>query len=167
MTRAALAKERRFAPSDAEHRLWQQLRGNRMASYKLRRQVPIGNDSLGFVCYGLHVIVEVNGARHNGASHDVARDAWLTAQGFVVRFWNNEVFENLGGPLEPMLAQCEALPPFTRPVSRQGGWARSRLATKATKIDTGRARPSLALDGGVSEGEGDASTKSGSQRKRQ
>jgi len=32
---------------------------------------------------------------------DKKRDAWLNAEGYaVMRFWNNEVFENLDGILE-------------------------------------------------------------------
>jgi very-short-patch-repair endonuclease len=32
---------------------------------------------------------------------DKKREAWLNAEGFVVmRFWNNEVFENLDGVLQ-------------------------------------------------------------------
>jgi very-short-patch-repair endonuclease len=66
------------------------------AGCKFRRQVPIGNYIVDFVCLDRRVIVELDGGQHNEASHkkyDARRDAWLRSQGFeVLRFWNSDVF---------------------------------------------------------------------------
>jgi Protein of unknown function (DUF559) len=82
----------------------------------------------------------LDGGHHNRSASDVARDAWLTSQGFVVlRFWNNEVFENLEGVVERILVQLQAAPspqPLSgpRPPRRRGRGARRRRAVTAPAI---------------------------------
>lgn len=45
------------------------------------------------------LIVELDGGQHTEES-DGLRQAWLEQQGYrVLRFWNNEVVENLNGVL--------------------------------------------------------------------
>ncbi len=110
------ARSLRRASTDAEARLWGELRGNRLCGHGFRRQVPIGPYIADFVCFANRLIVEVDGEQHGFDTNrraDERRTAWLEAQGFrVVRFWNNEVLKEtgavcnaildaLGGPLEP------------------------------------------------------------------
>ena len=46
------------------------------------------------------------------------RDAWLSSQGFtVLRFWNNEVLQNLEGVLETIRVYCLRHPPLTPPIN--------------------------------------------------
>ena len=112
------AKSMRGKPTDAEHRLWQQLRAGRLQHYKFKRQQPMEKYIADFVCFEARLVVELDGGQHNGSSSDVVRDDWLKAQGFIVlRFWNNEVFENLAGVMERILAQLLALPPSLHPLS--------------------------------------------------
>jgi very-short-patch-repair endonuclease len=114
------ARTMRAKPTDAEHRLWQHLRAWRLPHFKFRRQQPLGNYIADFVCLEARLIVELDGGQHNGSASDIARDAWLTSQGFVVlRFWNNEVFENLEGVLERILVQLQAAP-SPQPLSPRG-----------------------------------------------
>ncbi len=172
------ARTMRAEPTDAEHRLWQHLRAGRLPGFKFRRQQPLGNYIVDFVCLEARLIVELDGGQHNGSVSDVARDSWLTSQGFVVlRFWNSDVFENLEGVVERILVQLQATPhPSPQPLSRKGRGARSRVRVRAP-IEHGIANESasfasLPLDGGVAtvsgqggtEGEGDASSKSGPQK---
>lgn len=46
-----------------------------------------------------HLVIEIDGGQHGGPD-DAARDAVLQAAGWrVLRYWNNEVVENLDGAL--------------------------------------------------------------------
>ena len=55
-----------------------------------------------FCCHESRLIVELDGGQHaENAAKDLARTQELEALGFhVLRFWNNEVFENIEGVLE-------------------------------------------------------------------
>ncbi len=98
------AKHLRLNMTDAETKLWQQLRAKRFENYKFRRQVPIGRYIVDFVCYANRLIVEVDGSQHDASEHDAIRDAWLKGQGFhVVRLWNNGVLTNMDGALLTIL----------------------------------------------------------------
>jgi very-short-patch-repair endonuclease len=78
-----------------------------------RRQVPIGPYFADFAHPGVRIVVEIDGGHHGKpgfAEKDARRDAWFLANGYrVLRFWNNEVRENLGGVIDTIL---HALPGF-------------------------------------------------------
>lgn len=115
------ARNMRAAPTDAEAILWRQLRAHRFAGYKFKRQQPIGNYIVDFVCLEAKVIIEVDGGQHNESSADMERDAWLVARGYhVLRFWNNEVTGNIDGVL---LTIFERLAPSPQPLPLEGGGA--------------------------------------------
>jgi very-short-patch-repair endonuclease len=98
----------RRQPTDAEHRLWQLLRAKRSHGWKFRRQQPIGRYIADFACHAARLIVEVDDGQH-GNTADVQRDRWFTAQGFrVLRFWNNDVFNNEEGILTSIHSALEA-----------------------------------------------------------
>ena len=98
----AFAKLLRRNSSDAEKRLWRQLRDRQIEGYKFRRQIPLGIYVVDFVCFEARLVVEVDGGQHNmRRDHDERRTAWLNSQGFkVLGFWNNEVFETSDSVLE-------------------------------------------------------------------
>jgi very-short-patch-repair endonuclease len=99
----------RSEPTPAEHRLWQILRAKRLAGYKFKRQLPIDCYIVDFVCLARRLIVEADGGQHNDNASDLKRDAHLTAQGFrVLRFWNNDIFENQEGVLTSILYALQA-----------------------------------------------------------
>lgn len=85
--------------TDAEQHLWRHLRLRQIEEHKFRRQHPIGNYIADFVCIERKLIVEVDGGQHaEQLDYDAARTAWLEAQGYrVLRFWNNEVLQNIEG----------------------------------------------------------------------
>jgi very-short-patch-repair endonuclease len=95
-------KELRNNPTDAERILWQHLRLRQLGRYKFRRQQPLGPYIVDFVCLEKRLIVEVDGGQHNSHhADDERRNAWLEQQGFrVLRFWNNEVLQNIEGMKE-------------------------------------------------------------------
>jgi very-short-patch-repair endonuclease len=96
----AFARQLREQGTDAERALWQRLRSRLLQGAKFRRQLALGPYVADLVCIEARVIVECDGGQHNGSAHDVERDRWLKAQGWrVLRFWNNEVLQNVDGVL--------------------------------------------------------------------
>jgi very-short-patch-repair endonuclease len=91
------ARELRKNLTDSEGLLWKHLRLRQIGGYKFRRQHPIGNYIVDFVCLEKRLIVEVDGSQHTEqSSYDSERDAWLNSQGYrVLRFWNNQIFNEL------------------------------------------------------------------------
>ncbi|MEO1750993.1 ATP-dependent RNA helicase HrpA [Thiofaba sp. EF100] len=96
------ARSLRKNSTDAEQKLWQQLRAHRFEGTKFRRQHPLGPYVVDFVCLEKRLVIELDGGQHTEAeAYDQQRNAWLEAQGFrVLRFWNNEVMQNPEGVLE-------------------------------------------------------------------
>ena len=78
--------------------MWWHLRAARFRGLKFRRQQPIGDCIVDFVCFERKLIVEVDGSQHLDAiARDDARTAWLESIGFtVLRFWNDEVLRDAG-----------------------------------------------------------------------
>ena len=103
------ARELRNNPTDAERRLWQELKRRQIAGVKFRRQQPIGPFIVDFVCFERRVIVEVDGGQHAEQLHqDEQRTRWLEAQGYrVLRFWNNDVLANTEDVAQAILDEVE------------------------------------------------------------
>jgi very-short-patch-repair endonuclease len=118
------AKVLRKNMTDAEQLLWRHLRAHRLYSQKFRRQQPIGPYVVDFVHFGARVIVEADGGQHNGSVDDAKRDAWLRGQGFtVLRFWNNDILQNIEAVLEAILnevAKGTPSPPTPLPQGERG-----------------------------------------------
>jgi very-short-patch-repair endonuclease len=100
--------------TDAEHRLWYLLRAHRFSGAKFKRQAPVGNYIVDFVCFDRRLVIEADGGQHADSLDDRRRDDWLASQGFrVLRFWNNDVLKNTQGVLEVIsnaLAEAVASP---------------------------------------------------------
>jgi len=96
----------------AERRLWQRLRGKQLYGWKFRRQHPYGNYVLDFVCLDAKLVVEVDGGQHlERRQDDEARDASLRAAGFqLLRFWNNQVMQELEAVIEVIVAALPVTP---------------------------------------------------------
>ena len=112
----ALGKVLRKRPTDAELLLWKQLRLKQLEGLKFRRQQPIDNYIVDFVCFERRIVIEVDGGQHAiQKEDDILRDTYLTQQGFqVLRFWNNEVLQNINGVLEVIKERCLSLVPARR-----------------------------------------------------
>jgi very-short-patch-repair endonuclease len=96
-----IAKKLRKQSTDTERQLWRYLRNRQMEGFKFRRQQPIGSYVVDFVDLERKVIVELDGGQHTLNPEDKIRDEWLRVEGYrVLRFWDNEVFNNLTGVLE-------------------------------------------------------------------
>jgi very-short-patch-repair endonuclease len=93
----ARAREQRRNNVNAEAMIWRAVRSRRSEGFKFRRQVPIENFILDFVCFESRCVVEIDGPSHEGqAGKDARRDAWLAAQGFRVLRISNDLA--LGAP---------------------------------------------------------------------
>jgi very-short-patch-repair endonuclease len=95
------AKNLRTNATDVELLLWQHLRSHRFFDVKFKRQQPIGGYIVDFICFKAKLIIELDGGQHmEQREYDEKRTGWLRSQGFeIIRFWNNEVIENLEGVL--------------------------------------------------------------------
>ncbi len=102
------AKKLRRGATRAENHLWQQLKTRQMEGCKFRRQQPIDGYIVDFVCFENRLVIELDGGQHAlGRAEDKKRDRFLELNGFkVLRFWNNDVFENLEGVLEVIRKVC-------------------------------------------------------------
>ncbi len=106
------AKLMRKEPTKAEDILWQFLR-NRNLEDKFRRQHPIDQFIVDFVCLDKKLIVEVDGAIHLPKEQqelDQIRTKILNTHGFeVIRFTNDEVEKDLTTVLEKIRIKLKAL----------------------------------------------------------
>lgn len=111
------SKELRHNQTDVEKELWHILKGRRFEDCKFRRQHPIEPYIVDFICIEKNLIIELDGGQHaDNKDHDVQRDNFLKSKGFVVlRFWNNEVVENLEGVLA-RIAESLGLSPSPNPL---------------------------------------------------
>ena len=116
---AVPAAKRRFARSlrrdmtEAEAKLWRELRDRRLDRIKFRRQAPIGKYVADFACLEARLIVEIDGSQHTESAHDAVRDAELKSRGFrVLRFWNDDVLREID-------SVCDTIIAYVRDVSLQ------------------------------------------------
>ncbi|MDX2167403.1 MAG: endonuclease domain-containing protein [Deltaproteobacteria bacterium] len=118
----AQARYLRRNMTDAERRLWRHLRMRDLGGCRFRRQRPVGPYVVDFACLERSLIVEIDGGQHNDVVHlaaDQRRTEYLQRRGFrVVRFWNNEVFENLDGVCEEIRRLLEEPPSRPSPAAR-------------------------------------------------
>ena len=99
----ALARRLRFEQTEAEKMLWAKLRNSQLDGVKFRRQEPVSSYVVDFVSFDKKLIIEVDGGQHNDSEmmkKDAERTEWLQGDGFIVlRFWNNDVLQNMEGVL--------------------------------------------------------------------
>jgi len=98
------AKQNRKNSTEAEEKLWQEVRNRQLKGFKFRRQHPIKGYIPDFVCLEQKLIVEVDGGYHNSEEQkrlDTFRANWLQANGFrMVRVTNDDVLNHLPIVLE-------------------------------------------------------------------
>jgi len=93
------AKAMRRVMTDAELKLWNEIRAHRLMGLGFRRQVPIAGYIIDFACPAKRLIVEVDGSQHGedeNAGKDAVRTARLEQDGWtVLRFWNDDVIRDI------------------------------------------------------------------------
>ena len=96
------AKSLRSNQTEAEKVLWYHLRAGRFLNLKFKRQKPIGSYIVDFVCLEQKLIIELDGGQHaDKVDYDKKRTEFFESHGYrVLRFWNNDVLNNLESVLE-------------------------------------------------------------------
>ena len=118
------ARNLRNNGTDVERFIWRYLRNSQLEGIKFRRQQPVENYIVDLVSFSPKVVIEIDGSQHaENRRYDEQRDACLRRNGFtVLRFWNNEVFENIEGVLEVIKQRClEVTSPTPQPPPARGG----------------------------------------------
>lgn len=63
------------------------------------------------MCLEKKLVIEIDGGHHNEPEQihkDLIRQKFIESQGYkVLRFWNNEIYENLDGVIEKILDSIE------------------------------------------------------------
>lgn len=87
-----------------EAKLWYYLRANRMQGIQFKRQVRLGSFIVDFYCASKKLVIELDGAQHDeveNRARDQEKEFYLKNQRLqVLRFWNNDIDQNLEGVLE-------------------------------------------------------------------
>lgn len=95
------AKKMRRVMTDAELKLWNELRAHILMGLGFRRQVPIAGYIVDFACPDKKLIVEVDGSQHaetEAALNDAQRTRRLEEEGWTItRFWNDDVLHDIEG----------------------------------------------------------------------
>lgn len=121
------AQQLRNAATPAERRLWTHLNKRQLDGWKFSRQMPIGPFICDFLCRELSLVIEVDGGQHCDSASDEARTEYLERAGFrVVRYWNNDVRDNLEGVLESLRSTIKQAHPLPPPASGRGRGAQRR-----------------------------------------
>lgn len=117
-----LQRDLRKNMTDAEKVLWQVLRGRQVSGLKFRRQHPFGDYILDFVCLENRLTIEVDGGQHGQRSeYDERRSQLLRNAGFrVLRFWNNEVLQNIEAVKEQIWMAVQSHPLPRPPLEGEG-----------------------------------------------
>jgi len=87
--------------------LWRQLRAHRLAGHSFKRQQPIGQFIVDFICFRGRLIVEVDGDHHKRQlDADRERTEVLEALGYtMLRFSNHEVLKQTAAVLQRVCRQ--------------------------------------------------------------
>lgn len=73
-----------------------------------------------FICRERRLIIEVDGGQHANSKSDALRDQWLNERNYrVLRFWNNDILNNVEGVLETIVNSLRVTTP-PHPVSASG-----------------------------------------------
>jgi very-short-patch-repair endonuclease len=104
--------------------LWSHIRAKRLDGLKFRRQHPIGEYIVDFVCLERRIVVELDGGQHAAPEkkgYDKRRDYWFENEGYrVLRFWDNEILLNTKEVLEVIREHCLGHPPLNPLPLREG-----------------------------------------------
>ena len=105
----ARARLLRKSPTPAEGKLWAYLRHTPPAGASFRRQHTIGNYVVDFCAVKKKLIIELDGSQHfDQVEYDANRTAFLESLGYrVIRFWNNEVMDDIEGVYRAILKALE------------------------------------------------------------
>ena len=111
------ARSLRRDATEAEKHLWKHLRSGQLG-VKFRRQMWLAGSIADFASVEARLVIELDGGQHADSESDARRTERLTAEGYrVLRFWNNDVLENVEGVLRVISG---ALPSPSHAASQRG-----------------------------------------------
>jgi very-short-patch-repair endonuclease len=92
----------------AERKLWSRIRKDQLG-VNFRRQHAIGNYIPDFCSPKSKLIIELDGGQHlEQEEYDKERTKYLESQGYkVIRFWNNDVMNNIEGVILAIIYALE------------------------------------------------------------
>ncbi|MBI4972695.1 MAG: endonuclease domain-containing protein [Candidatus Omnitrophica bacterium] len=95
-------RELRRKQTEVEKALWKRLRNKNFFGLKFFRQYSVGSYIIDFYCPACKLAIELDGGQHSeNKGYDSVRTKYLNSLSIdVVRFWNNEVAQNMDGVLE-------------------------------------------------------------------
>jgi very-short-patch-repair endonuclease len=104
------AGELRKQTTPAEKKLWAYLRLMREDGVRFRRQHAIGSFITDFCAPRKNLVIELDGSQHlEQEEYDNERTKYLESQGYkVIRFWNNDVMNNIDGVIKEIMSTLEA-----------------------------------------------------------
>lgn len=122
---AQLARTLRNNMTVQEIRIWQYLKNRQIDGVKFRRQFILGKYICDFVSLENKIVIEIDGSQHIESNSDLQRDEFLKSIGFkVLRFWNNDIDNNIEGvisKIKNVISQCPPLEGGPKsPISRRG-----------------------------------------------
>lgn len=112
------AKKLRQNSTEAERILWGYIKGKKLERYKFRRQQPMGPYIADFYCAAAKLVIELDGSQHGeekNIAYDTERTAFMEKAGYrVLRFWNNEVLQNIADVGDKILEALVTPPDFSK-----------------------------------------------------
>ncbi|WP_040005508.1 endonuclease domain-containing protein [Fibrisoma limi] len=109
------AKMLRANLTPAEHHLWQFLRSNQLEGFRFKAQHPFYTFIADFYCHAAKLIIELDGAVHESTEqkeYDDNRTHVLNEFGVtVLRFTNDDIFNDIKGVLARISALLQTVPP--------------------------------------------------------
>ena len=111
------ARQLRSSQTDAERKLWASLRARQLRGAKFRRQHAIGPFITDFCCVERGLVIELDGGHHaERVKADRVRTAFIEQRGYrVLRFWDNEVLQNMEAVLQQIAIALNDPHPFPLP----------------------------------------------------
>lgn len=105
-----LRRNLRKIATPEEIKVWQIVRNRKILNLKFFRQYSVNKYILDFYCPQLKLCLEIDGGHHNLNNHDKIRTDYLNLLGIsVIRFWNNDVNNNLEGVYQKIFKTAEEL----------------------------------------------------------
>ena len=132
------SRQLRSNQTNAEKLLWQKLR-KRQLGVRFQRQYIFDNKYIvDFYCAALKLVIEIDGGQHCDNRKDKFRNQEIINRGYkLLRFWNNDILENIEG----CLSQITTLNPSSPPLNikgRRGGVYASPELCENEDASTGR-----------------------------
>jgi len=104
-----------------ERKIWNLVRNRKVLNLKFFRQCGIGSFIADFYCPELHLAIEADGGQHNsmeGLMHDNKRTEYFKSLKIkVLRFWNNEIDNNVEGVYQKIVETAQRLKQNSPPPS--------------------------------------------------